>query len=111
MKSTIFFLETQRGFFDSSDQSEQVRTKGGAPHLKEENHSGAFFILLHKVTKALVEDDLLLPLRQHRLVLLEVKRLSHDGDDVINVLLLVKRGDVSIAVIANGDKTKAASSR
>lgn len=88
----------------TAEESEQGANEGGAPHLKEENHSRAFFILLDKVAEALIEDDLLLPLRHHRFVLLEVKRLSHDGDDVINVLSLVKRRDVSIAAIANVDK-------
>lgn len=79
--------------------------KGGVPDLKEENDLGTFLIVFDKVTKALIEDDLFLPLWHNRFVLLEVKRLRHDGDDVINVLLLVKRGDMSMAVTAHEDTT------
>lgn len=48
-------------------------------HLKEEDNFWAVGIPPDKVRKGLVEDDLLLPLRDDRLVLLEVKWLRHDG--------------------------------
>ena len=53
--------------------------------------------MLNKVAETLVEDDLLLPLGDDGLVLLEVKRLGHDGEDVVNIVALVKRGDVPMA--------------
>lgn len=59
-------------------------------YFKEKYNSGAFIILFHKVTKAFIEDDLFLPLRDDGFVLLEVKRLSHDGEYVVNVILLIK---------------------
>ncbi len=54
--------------------------------------------MLNKVTKAFIEDNLFLPLRDDGFVLLEVKWLSHDGENVVNLLLLIKRGDWSMAV-------------
>lgn len=46
--------------------------------------------LFNKITEAFIEDDLFLPLRNDRFILLEIKRLSHDGKNVINVLILIK---------------------
>lgn len=59
-------------------------------HFEEQYDSGASVILLDKVAKAFIEDDVFLPLRDNGFVLLEVERLSHDWENVINVLLLIK---------------------
>jgi len=67
-------------------------------HFKEKYNSGTFRLLLHEVAEAFVEDDLLLPLGDDGFVLLEVKWLSHDGEDVVHGVLLVKRGDRPMAV-------------
>lgn len=58
-------------------------------YFKEENDFGTLIILLNKVAKAFVEDDLFLPLWDDGFVLLEIKRLRHDREDVVNVLLLI----------------------
>lgn len=67
-------------------------------YFKEEQNSGAFILLFDKVTKALIEDYLFLPLRDDRFVLLEVKRLSHDGKNVVHILLFIKGGNWPMAV-------------
>lgn len=59
-------------------------------YFKEEQNFGAIVTLLNKVTKAFVEDYLFLPLRDDRFILLKIKRLSHDGKDVIDILVLIK---------------------
>lgn len=61
-------------------------------YFKEQYDFGAFVMLLNKVAKTFIEDDLLLPLRDDWFVLLEVIRLGHDGENVVNVFLLIKWG-------------------
>lgn len=63
-------------------------------------------MLFNKITKTLIEDNLFLPLRDHWFVLLEVKRLSHDGKNVINILLLIKWGDWTMAIKIMTEKHK-----
>lgn len=58
-------------------------------YFKEEDDSGVSIILANKVTKTLIEYDLFLPLRDNGFAPLEVERLSHDGENVVDILLLV----------------------
>ena len=65
--------------------------------LEEEYDPWRVAAVLQEVSQALVEDDLLLPLRDGGLVLLEVERLGHDGQNMLHALLLVERRHRSIA--------------
>lgn len=59
-------------------------------NLKKQQHSRRFIIILHEITEAFVEDDLLVPLWNGRFVFLKVEGLSYDGQDVLDVLLFIE---------------------
>ena len=65
-------------------------------YLKKEHNSRAFMVILEEISKALVEDDLLIPLWNCWFVLLEVKRLGDDGKDMLHTLLLVEWRDRAV---------------
>lgn len=65
-------------------------------YFKEQDDSGAV-VMLEKVAETFIEDDLFLPLRDDWFVLLEVIRLGHDGENVVNAFLLIKGGNGAMA--------------
>lgn len=59
-------------------------------NLKKQYHPWTLIIVLKKRSKALIEDDLFLPFWNCNFVFLEVKGLSYDGQDVLDVFLLIE---------------------
>lgn len=66
-------------------------------HLKKQDDLWSLVVLLKKIAKALIKDDLLLPLRNCRLLFLEVERLSYNGKDMLDILLFVKGRHSTVA--------------
>lgn len=68
-------------------------------NFKEENDFRTFVVLLDEVAEALIEDDVLLPFWDGGLVPLEIERLGHDREDVLDTLSLIERRDRPVAVL------------
>ncbi len=66
-------------------------------NLKKQYHLWTLIIVLKEISETLIEDDLFLPFWNCNFVFLEVKGLSYDGQDVLDVFLLVEGWNMTMA--------------